>query len=566
MRSAVIYNFLIEANIIAGIAILLMIPVRKFFRKSLGNRVLCFAWLLVAVRLLCPLSLPNPLINEIVTPYNDQPEAVRPIAGQVRVRVHDALSDMSWQIIQTTEEQEGLTFNEAREKPAYQALVRLSNGIGNGFTARLGMAVYAAGAFAVAGWFVFVNVRFRRKLKKNRMEALDGEMWTYYESLCEKYKVKPLPVYFVDPLSSACLVGSFKPYIALPLAAGEEQARQMLAHEVCHYKAKDNIWTLVALVCCVIHWFNPLVWAAAAMSRLDRELKCDDGVTRDMDEDARREYAGTLIQSVSRRALPGMPVLATGMSVTGRKMKARVGGILWGGKRIKAFAMAFAITASLLLVCAFGTAAYGEVPSPWKNDPEYERRDYAYYDTLQTLEEALASENAVKTKEDALKIAKELFGGAEYQVDVENDVVEWTVQDDAVGIMGKANYYIAGTVRNGGALNMYLAVDGSGAWLITNASDPYITKEYPAYHEYVKETTLTEEELEAVKRFCIDFTEKAEPGETQYFKELHFNGFMTVDGVTYAQLEAPYNEESGKTFVVEVKPELRMIEYYTGNG
>ncbi len=33
MRTALIYNFLIEATIIAGIAVLLMIPVRKFFRK-----------------------------------------------------------------------------------------------------------------------------------------------------------------------------------------------------------------------------------------------------------------------------------------------------------------------------------------------------------------------------------------------------------------------------------------------------------------------------------------------------------------------------------------------------
>ena len=36
MRSAYIYNFLIEANIMAGIAILLMIPLRKFFRKATG--------------------------------------------------------------------------------------------------------------------------------------------------------------------------------------------------------------------------------------------------------------------------------------------------------------------------------------------------------------------------------------------------------------------------------------------------------------------------------------------------------------------------------------------------
>ena len=61
MRSAYIYNFLIEANIMTCIAILLMIPLRKFFRKQLGNNALCFGWLLTAIRLLCPLSLKNPL-------------------------------------------------------------------------------------------------------------------------------------------------------------------------------------------------------------------------------------------------------------------------------------------------------------------------------------------------------------------------------------------------------------------------------------------------------------------------------------------------------------------------
>ena len=51
MRTAVLYNFLLEATIIASIAILLMIPIRKFLRKYLGSGVLCFAWLLVAVGL-----------------------------------------------------------------------------------------------------------------------------------------------------------------------------------------------------------------------------------------------------------------------------------------------------------------------------------------------------------------------------------------------------------------------------------------------------------------------------------------------------------------------------------
>ncbi|MBQ9252655.1 MAG: hypothetical protein IJ188_08465 [Clostridia bacterium] len=37
MRSALVFNFLIEANIMASIAILLMIPLRKLLRKQIGN-------------------------------------------------------------------------------------------------------------------------------------------------------------------------------------------------------------------------------------------------------------------------------------------------------------------------------------------------------------------------------------------------------------------------------------------------------------------------------------------------------------------------------------------------
>ena len=563
MRTATIYNFLIEANIIAGIAILLMIPIRKYLRKFLGNRAICFAWLLVAVRLLCPLALPNPLINEIVTPYNDQPEAIRPIAAQFRVRLGDALSDASYESIAAIMERDGVTVNEAMSKPEYKFLTNMANGLTFGSLAKKVMLAYAAGMLGVAAWFIIVNVRYQRALRKNRIEPLDGELKAYYEQLCEKYGVKPLPVYFVDPLSSACLVGGVKPYIALPLAATENQARQMLAHELYHYKAGDNLWTLVTLLCCVIHWFNPLVWAAAAMGRMDRELKCDDNVTRDMDEEARRLYAGTLIQSVTRRSFPGVPMLVTGMSMTGRKMKARVGGILWGGKRIKALAMAFVIAASLLLVCAFGTAAYGETPAPWENGDE--ERSYLWNsEGGQSLEDALASENAIPTKEAAIEEAKKLLSSEYWKMDVENGW-KWSVTNDSYGIMNRRNYGVSGQ-KGKDSVMLYMAVDGSGAWYISHEGDPYYLNDYVLEHEYVKKTNLSQEEQDSIKQFCLDFMELAEPGETQYLQEIYINGFMTVNDTLYVQLEAPYNQNSSKTFTVQVKPELRLIDYWTGNG
>lgn len=40
MRTAVVYNFLLEANLMASIAILLMLPIRRFLRGRLGSRAI----------------------------------------------------------------------------------------------------------------------------------------------------------------------------------------------------------------------------------------------------------------------------------------------------------------------------------------------------------------------------------------------------------------------------------------------------------------------------------------------------------------------------------------------
>ncbi|MBR3904661.1 MAG: hypothetical protein IKJ51_02995 [Clostridia bacterium] len=93
MRTATIYNFLIEANLMASLAILLMIPLRKFARKPLGSRAICFGWLMVALRLLLPISLHNPYISQI-RPAMMRDATVRPIAGQILVRSRDALDTL----------------------------------------------------------------------------------------------------------------------------------------------------------------------------------------------------------------------------------------------------------------------------------------------------------------------------------------------------------------------------------------------------------------------------------------------------------------------------------------
>lgn len=546
MRTATVYNFLIEANIMASLAILLMIPIRKFLRPRLGSRALCFAWLLVAVRLLCPLALPNPWISEIKSPYNFDPTAIRPIAGQVKVRLEDAVDDV-W--MRAYDPQGGM--ESIRNDPWLRGLHEIRSGFPDGRSARFFMGVYLAGVTGVTSWFAVANLLYRRRLKKRRVEPLSGELLETYQVLCAEKGVRPLPVYYADPLNNACLAGLIRPWIALPLAADREQAEQMLRHEICHQKARDPFWTLVSLACCAVHWFNPLVWIAAAMARTDRELRCDGSVTRDMDETGRKRYAETLICAVSRHPAPGMPMLATGMSMTGRKMKTRVKSILQSGRRIPALAIAFCLTTAVLLAGAFATA---EMPYPRSAIPNTETAD--------ALTAARSAADAVKTEAEAIAIAKEAWKLPALGTDAEG--AEWHAEIDPGDRTDPPVYRVTAALPDGNELICSVRVDGSGVCVFENAAVLALRDGMDAPQALVKYDPYRRE----LKDFVYAFAEQAEPGITARFTEWVDYGNETDGANTFALFEAWYEDPGpdSKTIVVQIQPEVRIVDYYDGVG
>ena len=360
MRTAIVYNFLIEANLMASIAILLMVILRCFLRRQLGNTALCFGWLLVAVRLLLPISLPNPLISAIRPAYLAD-QAIRPIAGQVKVRLTDALSDAGFRLWMD------------HHIDAGNRLVTLSNEIENASAPILLVRIYLLGMAAVLLWYAVSNLRFRMKLRADRIEPISGDLLAQYQALCAARGVRPVPVYFVDPLPSACLVGVFRPYIALPLTASPQHVIHVLTHEVCHVKNGDHYWSVLRLACCALHWFNPLVWLAADMSRTDSELRCDDRVVGPMDQAERQDYAGVLVLAAARRSAPGVTVLATGMTMTGKRLKTRVLTVLQQKRALRWLSLSFMALASLCLVGAFATAEMRVVPRLLRSHPAISR-------------------------------------------------------------------------------------------------------------------------------------------------------------------------------------------------
>ncbi len=349
-RSMTVFNFLLEATLAGSVLILVMMVLRLVFRKRIGSRMVYIAWALVAIRLLVPVALPNPLMNDLRPTYSTDAQA-RPVADQIRIRYQDAMADVAYQLSQSAAET-GSVFQESLSTVAHELDAYTSYGwLGKAY-----LLCYAAGALITALVFVARHLRFRRRLRESVVGTLKGAQMALYQSLCEGLKIRPIPVWYVDPLTSPCLVGVAKPMIALPLTLPPDSLGEALQHELAHYRARDAWWVLLRSVCCVVHWFNPLVWFAQRLVKTDCELACDERVALRLTPEQRTHYANTLIHTAKRPYSPRTGVLTTGMTMTGKRLMRRVYAILHIKSVQRIAAALVAIVLVVLSVAAFSTA------------------------------------------------------------------------------------------------------------------------------------------------------------------------------------------------------------------
>jgi beta-lactamase regulating signal transducer with metallopeptidase domain len=93
--------------------------------------------------------------------------------------------------------------------------------------------------------------------------------------------------------------GLVKPRIVLPVGVNKEHLEYILAHEKVHIRRHDNIWRMLAILSACIHWFNPLSWLFLKSFLGDCELACDEAAVKKMKSEDRKNYALTLLAYTS---------------------------------------------------------------------------------------------------------------------------------------------------------------------------------------------------------------------------------------------------------------------------
>lgn len=368
--------------ITSSILIVLVAALRPVLRGRIDPRVQYALWLVAALRLLIPVNFVDSAYSVLaLLERTDVPPQIVQAIGQTAIpamsyedaydraiREHDKISDRydsleDWRAIGLSPEEEEMLSARAQELMRGPTVGEIAAG--------LARPLWLTGAALMAGWFLLVNAGLRRRLRGAK--RLNGVH-------C------PLPVYVSDALPSPCLCGALRPAIYVTPAALDDpdRLRHVLAHELTHYRHRDHWWAVLRCLCLCAYWFDPLVWWAAALSRQDCELACDEGAIRALGEAERIPYGRTLVAMI---AAGRNPLLQTATTMTGgkRRVRERVKFIARRPKTVIAVALALIVIIACAVGCTF-TGAPEDSPEP---DPTPSLAPDTPRPTLDTLQERL---------------------------------------------------------------------------------------------------------------------------------------------------------------------------------
>jgi len=233
--------------------------------------------------------------------------------------------------------------------------------------------VWAVGSSALLVWLLLTGLFVRRALRD--AEPVDRSWYRLESDLRARLGLRhAVPLLKSDRTSTAVTTGVFYPIVILPIDADTWSAtrrRLVLSHELTHVKRKDGLIELLASMALVLHWFNPLVWMAAARFRIERERDCDNAV---LNEGVRpSEYASLLLDIAADVSGLGRPVWRLSTISQSSHLKNRLLCILnptidrtTGNRRcaMKAVALILAVVIPLSLLGVWETKAQEKKPPP----------------------------------------------------------------------------------------------------------------------------------------------------------------------------------------------------------
>lgn len=358
---------MLEWIVTSCVLTILVIIIRFIFRRRLSLRVRYALWLAVALRLLVPLTISDspfsvlnllPERNSFEEIQDSGTGAESPNAGAMWMGRGENGTASPVDLYSLSLEA-GSHTGAGMQSVNAPAAGRLPAGHTNTVTTVqtrqsadvIFFRIWLSGVLVSGGLVLVINLDFSRRLYRSRISFHSRPKGSQYAGMADR-----LPVYVSGVVHTPCLFGLLRPtvYLTPSAAKASESLHYVLCHESVHYRHRDHIWSLVRTVCLCLHWYNPFVWLAAALSRQDGELACDEETIQRLGEPERFGYGRALLEFCARGHVPLHSItLATTMSGGKRKLRERLEMIARQPKKTAGAVAAAALLVVLLLAVTF---------------------------------------------------------------------------------------------------------------------------------------------------------------------------------------------------------------------
>ena len=240
--------------IVTSCVLILAVLGLRFILKGRIRLGLQYAlWLLVAIRLLVPLTFGESPISAANLSQNAQPMVQQMEAVEIPVQSFDsAYEEVVREHIDLGQDISGFENTEELEYEAYERMEKIS-------LSQLLAAVWVAGMALSFAVLLFSNLHFAAKLRRARRPIVLPNA--------------TLPVYCAPQIVTPCLFGLFRPaiYLTEDVLADPQALNHVLAHEHTHHRHGDHLWAVLRGIClCItgtIPWYGlPPLFPAATES------------------------------------------------------------------------------------------------------------------------------------------------------------------------------------------------------------------------------------------------------------------------------------------------------------
>ena len=260
---------IVNMSISAGWLVLAVLALRLILKKA-PKWVNVLLWGIVAVRLLCPISIESAL-SLIPSTQTISPEIMVDHTPEITTGI-PALNSAINPIIS-----DSFAPNPGDSANPLQILIPVAANIW--FLGMLVLLLYTATSYFSLGR----KLRTATILRDN--------------------------VYQCVAVDSPFVLGILRPKIYLPYQMEGQDLEHVVAHEQAHIRRKDHWWKPLGFLLLTVHWFNPLMWSAYILLCRDIELACDEKVIKALANEQRADYTQALVHcSVSRRMIAACPL------------------------------------------------------------------------------------------------------------------------------------------------------------------------------------------------------------------------------------------------------------------